>query len=159
MSLLASIKRGSEYMELWPDEIALVATFPEPRAKYFMKVAKMVIPPGVAFLLFWIFYTCGGFEGLYLLFTRPSTGSMNLYLAVSSLCIVTVVLLIMPVQAYMWFYYRSNLKLTKRQRIFYDDLMSKLQTPSNPNPTMYDFIKAINDGINKLEDKEFLDHI
>lgn len=159
MSLFASIKRGSEYMELWPDEIALMATFPEPRAKYFMKVAKMVIPPGVAFLIFWMFYTCGGFEGLYLLFAHPSSGSMNLYLAVSSLCIVTVVLLIIPLQAYMWFYYRSNQKLTKRQRIFYEDLMMKLQSPSVQNPTLYDFIKAINDALKTLDNKDFLDHI
>ena len=85
MSLLSKLKIGSEYMELWPDEKVLRMIFMEPRLKEVYSFAKKALPPFIALILVWMYYTCGGFQGIYVLLTHPSAGFMHMYLALTSL--------------------------------------------------------------------------
>lgn len=153
------IKLGTAYMNEWPNEPILMAVFHEMRVKALMTVGKKVVPPAVAFLVFWIYFTCGGYQGLYLLFTHPSAGSMPLYLAVTSLIIVILLLLSLPLHGVIWFGYRAQKRLNKRQELFYNNLCSELKKQPVEEPTMMDLIKAINEGLKTLKDKEFLNQL
>lgn len=93
MSLIQVIKRGNDYMNAWPDEPILMAIFPEMRVKAMLATSKKFVPPAVALLVFWIYYICGGFHGLYRLFTAPQAGSMTFYMAVTSLIIIIPILI------------------------------------------------------------------
>lgn len=157
MSFFALMRRGAQYMELWPEGTVLTAVFPEVRYKSWMRGARLLFPPMIAGLLLWIYYNCGGLSGLYVLFTRPSSGSIMLYMSVTGLFLMIIVLLMIVLQGYWWFGYRSGLALNAKQQKFYVELMHKLDKQPIPAPTMFDLISAINDGLKRFKDKEFLD--
>lgn len=157
--IINAIKLGSHYMDLWPDEPILMAIFPEMRYKKMMSLGRIVLPPVVAFLVFWIYYTCGGFSGLYLLFTHPSSGSMTLYLSIVSVIFMILILLQLPLLGLVWFSVRATTPLNQRQQQFYFDLIQKLEKTPAQNPTMLDFITAINQGLKTFKDKDFLDRL
>lgn len=159
MSFFAVIKRGAQYMDLWPEGTVLTAIYPEVRYKAWMKGARILFPPMIAGLLLWIYYNCGGLAGLYLLFTRPSAGSMMLYMSVIGLFLMILVLLMIIVQGYMWFGYRAEQRLTAKQQQFYIELMQRLDKTPAMQPTMFDLISAIQDGLKNLKDKEFLEKL
>ena len=159
MSLFARVKQGAAYMDLWPEEPVLKAVFMEARVKAVFGVAKMVIPPAVALILFWIYYTCGGWQGLYLLLAHPQSGYMHLYLAITSLIIMVMVLLYAPVHVLLWFSYSAERDLNARQKAFYVDLCSQLQRQPSSAPVMYDFVKVLHDACNTLKDREFLNKL
>ncbi len=157
MRFLQSIKRGSEYMELWPDEPVLTAIFQEMRYKKMMRFSRFFIPPVVAALLLWLYFNCGGLSGMYLIVTRPSTGSVTFYLALFTVILMIIILLQLPILGLMWFCLRSMQPLEPRQKIFYKRMMKLLDKEPIENPKMMDFVKCLNEGCTKLKDKEFLE--
>lgn len=159
MSLFTVMKRGAQYMELWPEGTVLTAIFPEVRYKLWMKGAKILFPPMIAGLLLWIYFNCGGLAGFYLLFTRPSAGSMMLYMSVIGLLLMICVLLMIIVQGYLWFGYKSEQQLNAKQKQFYTELMISLDKKPEANPTMFHLISAIQDGLKHFKDQEFLDKL
>ena len=159
MSLFSKLKIGSEYMELWPDEKVVRMIFMEPRLKEVYSFAKKALPPFIALILVWMYYTCGGFQGIYVLLTHPSAGFMHMYLALTSLIMMTLVLLSSPFFMLLWFYYHSQKPLEPKQRAFYQDLCSKLQKQPSSAPIMYDFVKTLNEACKTLKDKEFLNKL
>lgn len=159
MAFFALMRRGAQYMELWPEGTVLTAVFPEVRYKSWMRGARLLFPPMIAGLLLWIYYNCGGWAGLYLLFTHPSSGSIMLYMSITGLILMIVVLLMIIVQGYWWFGYRAGLALNAKQHQFYVGLMQKLDKAPVSAPTMFDFISAINDGLKHFKDKEFLNEL
>ena len=159
MSLIQVIKRGNDYMNAWPDEPILMAIFPEMRVKAMLATSKKFVPPAVALLVFWIYYICGGFHGLYRLFTAPQAGSMTFYMAVTSLIIIIPILIYLPIHGIIWFGYQADKKLNKRQTLFYRNVCTKLGREPKSDPVMFDLISIINDGIKNLEDKEFLNEL
>lgn len=159
MSWFAVMHRGAQYMELWPEGTVLTAIYEEVRYKAWMKGAKLLFPPMIAGLLLWIYFNCGGLAGLYLLFTRPSAGSMMLYMSVIGLFLMILVLLLIIVHGYLWFGYRADKALTPKQKLYYDELMRKMEKTPVEHPTMFDFISAINTGLKHFKDRSFLDSL
>ena len=159
MSIISKIKLGSEYMELWPEEKVLRLIFMEPRLKEVFSFAKKVMPPFVALLLVWMYYTCGGYQGIYLLLTHPQAGAMHLYLALTSLIIMLLTLLSSPFLLLLWFYYQAQKPLEAKQQAFYRELCSLLHKQPQQAPKMYDFVKALNEGCTTVKDKEFLNKL
>lgn len=156
MSLLIKIKLGAEYMDLWPDEKVLRLIFMEPRLKEVYSFAKKAMPPFVALLLIWMYYTCGGYQGIYLLLVHPQAGSMHLYLALTSLIIMLLTLLTAPFLLLLWFYYQSQKPLEAKQEAFYQSLCAQLNKQPSRAPLMYDFVKTLHEACKILKDKEFL---
>lgn len=159
MAFFAVLRRGAQYMDLWPEGTVLTAIFEEVRYKTWMKGAKLIFPPVIAVILLWIYFNCGGLAGLYLLFTRPSAGSMMLYMSITGLVLMIIVLLMIIVHGYLWFGYRADKALTPKQKAFYDDLMLKMEREPEREPTMFNFIEAINLGLKHFKDKSFLDNL
>lgn len=159
MSLLSKLKIGSEYMELWPDEKVLRLMFMEPRLKEVYAFAKKVLPPFTALIIFWMYYTSGGLEGIYLLLTHPTSGFMHMYLALTSLIIMTLGVLSGPCLMLLWFYYQSQKPLEAKQKAFYHELCSQLQKQPISDPKMYDFVKTLNEACHTIADKEFLNKL
>lgn len=156
MSLFSKLKIGIEYMEQWPDEKVLRLMFMEPRLKEVYSFAKIALPPFIALIMVWIYFTCGGFQGIYLLLVHPSAGFMHMYLAVTSLIMMLLILLSSPFFMLLWFYYHSLKPLEPKQEAFYHELCSKLQKLPVSAPTMFDFVKTLNEACKTLKDKDFL---
>lgn len=159
MKIFTAIKRAHDYMDLWPEEPVLVAAFVELRYRRMMLLGRKIIPPAVALMLFWIYFTCGGLEGLTLLFFHPQAGGMYLYLSVVSVLLFILLLLQMPLIGLYWFYQRSKTALNERQKSFYLDLCQQLQQTPVPQPTMYEFASILNSAMKNLKDKDFLERI
>lgn len=145
------ITRGSEYMNLWPDEKVLGFIFPELRVKKTLNLAKKLIPPFIVFLMVWAFVVGGGLSGIDFIYTQKGN------LPVTIVCILF--LLSIPLHGYYWFYKRSNLKLNKKQKVFYEELMKDLGKSYSLDPCMYDFIKSINLGLSVYKSNEFLNKL
>lgn len=157
MRFWALIKQGQDLMRLWPQDPRVTAAFEEARMSSMIKVFGRVFPPACALILFWVYYICGGLEGLYLLYTRPGAGSLYLYLAITGLVFVLIVLLTLPLHGLLWLGNRAERPLTARQAAFYRELMSKLQRQEAPNPVFLDLIRALHDACATLKDRDFLD--
>ena len=79
--IINAVKRGSAFMELWPaDEPVLKAAFREVRVALMLRKAKWGVPPIVAIVLFMLYYSVGGIQGLRLMVTYPSAFSGYTYL-------------------------------------------------------------------------------
>lgn len=159
MKIFTAIKRAHKYMDLWPEEPVLVAAFVELRYRRMMLLGRKLIPPAIAMMLFWIYFTCGGIDGLTLLFFHPQAGSMYLYLSVVTVLLSIVLLLQMPLIGLYWFYQRSKTELNERQKSFYQDLCKQLQQTPEPRPTMYELAEILNTAIKTLKEKDFLERI
>ena len=146
-------------MNLWPEEPVLFAVFPELRYRRMMGIGRKIIPPLIAFLLLWIYFTCGGFKGIYFLFLYPTAGSMYLYLAVVTVILFIVVLLELPVVGFAWFSKRSRTELNAKQKLFYHELCQELQKEPVQQPTLYDFAATLNTAVKTLKNKDFLERL
>ncbi len=147
MSFFKTIKAGVKYMDDWPQEALLNPVFPECRVKKAMLTARWLLPPFIVFILVWTYIQGGGFQGVELMFIVKTNYPVALVCA--------LFLLLMPVQGYYWFGRRSQMRLNKKQEMFYVEISKQLQrTPAN-EPTMRDLEIIINDGIKALG-KDFL---
>ena len=153
------IKQGNQYMNLWPEEPVLNAAFPEIRYRKFMLMLNKLVPPTIALLIVWLYFTCGGWDGLYILFTRPSTVSIYLYMSVVSLVAVILALILFPFQIIWWFALRAQTKLDAKQKDFYQKLMQKLEHTPEMDPCLMDLATALNKACKKFKDKDFLNQI
>ncbi len=148
MKFFSTLRAGMRYMESWPDEPVLGAVFPESRVKYVMRWGRRLIPPFIVLIVLWTFIRGGGLSGVSFFYTIKINYPMTVMCVLFLLC--------MPLQGYYWFGRRAQLPLSAKQKLFYTNLCYRLQTEPVNEPTMADLAKAINDGLKRLDDKEFL---
>lgn len=135
-------------MALWPEEKVLVAIFPELRVRRTLALGARLWPPFMVFIIVWTFVMGGGLKGVDFLFTLK-----NNY-AVAICCVLFIALI--PLQAYLWYDKRSNLKLNSRQKAIMHNVCDLTQRPCPADPVMYDFVLALNAALRTQPNKDFL---
>ena len=158
--IINAVKRGSAFMELWPaDEPVLKAAFREVRVALMLRKAKWGVPPIVAIVLFMLYYSVGGIQGLRLMVTYPSAFSGYTYLSFATAIMSVLCMLMLVLNGYVWLALQSYQKLTPHQEHFYRELMTQLGKEPVEKPRMFELAQAISEGCKKLKDKSFLEKI
>ena len=150
MNFFRTLALGGRYMEIWPDEPALGAIFPENRVKYMMGWGRLLIPPAAVFVLLWVYVQGGGLHGISWLYTLQANWPLAM------MCILLLALL--PVQGYYWFGRRAQLPLQRRQADIYRQLCGQLEREPAAAPSMYDLALVLREGFRRLG-REFLDSL
>lgn len=160
VQLIKAVRRGRDFMDLWPtNEPVLKAAFREVRVTIMLNSAKIVVPPIIALLLFFLYYSVGGLHGFKLMFTYPQAFTWHAYMSFVTIFLSIALVLIMVLLGYVWMAVQSMQPLDGRQLAFYRDLMAKLGKQPEDKPQMFHLAKAINDGCKNLKDKSFLERI
>lgn len=159
MSFFRNLHAGAAYINMWPDEPGLKLVFGEARIKPLFRMAVRMFPPLTAFLIFWIWYNCGGFKGLYLLMRYPSSGSLSLYISITGLILMWCMGVGILLAICQWGYSRSCMSLNEAQREVYLDLCSRLGRQPESAPDMAVFAATLADAFRVLKDKSFTDRL
>ena len=113
----------------------------------------------VAIVLFMLYYSVGGIQGLRLMVTYPSAFSGYTYLSFATAIMSVLCMLMLVLNGYVWLALQSYQKLTPHQEHFYRELMTQLGKEPVEKPRMFELAQAISEGCKKLKDKSFLEKI
>lgn len=160
LQIVRAVKRGSAFMDLWPDdEPVLKAAFREVRVALLLRKARWTVPPIIAIVLFMLYYSIGGFQGVRLMLSYPLAFSSYTYLSFATGIMSILAILMFVLYGYVWMALQSYQKLTPHQEHFYRELMIKLGKEPVEKPRMFELAQAISEGCSKLKDKSFLEMI
>ncbi len=160
LSFVTAIKRGRAYMDLWPTDVpVLKAAFREVRVAQLLSQAKWYVPPIIAIMLFLLYYSLGGLQGLKLMWAYPQAFPAYTYMSSASVIMSILVMLLIVLYGYIWMALQSYQKLTPQQEHFYRDLMAQLGKEPVERPRRFDLAQALSWGCKNLKDKSFLNNV
>lgn len=137
-SLSTMVRDGQHYMQLWPDQRALYALFPESRVIAATRFSMKVMPP-LSVLTAALFIHAYGFEYL------PQAIAMAAFF------------LSLPFQGLIWLGHRSNQLLPPSTRAWYKEIHAKMQAEGcsvqgvKSNPRYVELARLLRTAFDELD--------